>query len=170
MGSNIGDRFDYLCRAIGLLNEPPGIVVSAVSPVYETAPVGPPQGDYLNAAVAVVTRLTPGELFARCRHVEVQCGRQRRERWGPREIDIDVLLFGVLVIEEGSLVIPHPHMTERGFVLYPLGDIAPDVVHPVLKRTIRELRDHIGAEGISRREDLVLDECLQHKSDTTREA
>ena len=158
IGSNLGDRMEFLKKAVRLLDETEGIRVAGVSPVYETVPAGgPPQGDYLNAAVALETSLEPRELMDACLAIEKSLGRVRNERWGPRIIDIDILLYGSRVISERGLDIPHPRMAERGFVLRPLADIAPDAVHPVLHAAIRELRDRIGSEGVRVRRDLVLE-------------
>jgi len=125
--------------------------------VYETKPVGgPEQDDFYNAAVAFATHLTPEDVFARCLLIEHSMGRVRRELWGPRIIDLDLLMFGDLVISTDDLVVPHPAMAERGFVLTPLADIAPEVIHPVRGVSIRDLSGRIGAVGVVRRNDLVL--------------
>ncbi len=158
IGSNLGDRMEYLKEAVRLLDEEEGIRIARVSPVYETVPVGgPPQGDYLNAAILVETSIEPRELMDACLAIEKSLGRVRKEHRGPRTIDIDILLYGARVISEGNLVVPHPNIAERGFVLWPLADIAPDAIHPVLRTTIQELRDRIGSEGVRVRTDLVLE-------------
>jgi 2-amino-4-hydroxy-6-hydroxymethyldihydropteridine diphosphokinase len=125
LGSNLGDRRGYLRDAIERL---PDIV--AVSPVYETDPVGGPpgQGAYLNCVVELWTSRTPRELLAAAQAAEATAGRVRLERWGPRTLDVDVLLVGDDKVEEADLVVPHPRMWERGFVLVPLGDLAPELV------------------------------------------
>jgi len=119
----------------------PQTTVVAVSPFIETAPVGgPPESpDYLNAVAAIETELAPKELLEALLTVEHKLGRIRAERWGPRTIDLDLLLYDEVVIDEPDLTIPHPRMHERRFVLEPLAAIAPDVVHPVLHTSIREL-------------------------------
>ena len=106
--------------------------VVAVSPVYETAPIGGPdgQGPYLNAVVELRTRRSPRELLALCQRLEVEAGRERTQRWGPRTLDVDVLLVGDLRVDEDDLVVPHPRMWERRFVLAPLADLAPDLIPP----------------------------------------
>lgn len=126
LGSNVGDRLWNLTRAVALLDGAPGIRLIRSSRVYETAPVGPPQPDFLNAVVQVETTLEPRALLEACLSVEVEMGRVRRERWGPRVIDVDVLTYGRRVVDEPDLVIPHPRMHERAFVLVPLLEVDPD--------------------------------------------
>jgi 2-amino-4-hydroxy-6-hydroxymethyldihydropteridine diphosphokinase len=126
LGSNLGDRLDNLRRALRLL-EDRGVRVLRSSRVYETDPVGgPPQPDYLNAVVEVETGGTARELLTNCLEAERALGRVRKERWGPRLIDIDVLTFGAQEIEEPDLRVPHPRMHERGFVLIPLLELDAD--------------------------------------------
>lgn len=127
LGSNLGDRLAYLQRAVDALGETAGVRVVAVSRVYETEPVGgPEQGAFLNAVVAVDTELDPHALLAVAQALEAGAQRVRIERWGPRTLDVDVLLYGDLVVDEPDLQIPHPRMWERGFVVAPLHDVAPD--------------------------------------------
>lgn len=127
LGSNLGDRRENLERAVGLLAAAGDVV--AVSPVYETEPVGgPPQGPYLNVVVELETRATPRDLLERCRGLEADAGRVRTVRFGPRTLDADVLLVGEEHVEEPDLIVPHPRMHERRFVLAPLADLAPDLV------------------------------------------
>jgi 2-amino-4-hydroxy-6-hydroxymethyldihydropteridine diphosphokinase len=129
LGSNLGDRLGYLQLGVDALARVPGVVVRAVSRVYETAPVGgPPQDAYLNAVVAIETDLEPHELLRRCQHVEELAARERKERWGPRTLDVDILLMDGVRCDTEDLTIPHPRMWERGFVLAPLRDVAPDLV------------------------------------------
>ena len=124
LGANLGDRLANLKQAVGLLNERPGIEVLRSSRVYETEPEGgPPQPKFLNAVIEVDTRLQPRKLLEACRSVEDALGRVRHERWGPRPIDIDILIYGKREIEEPDLVIPHPRMHDRGFVLAPLMEL-----------------------------------------------
>jgi 2-amino-4-hydroxy-6-hydroxymethyldihydropteridine diphosphokinase len=125
LGSNLGDRRRHLADAVASL----GPAVVRVSPVYETDPVGgPPQESYLNAVVELATELTPRQLLGVCHRLEAAAGRVRGERWGPRTLDVDVLLYGDLTVEEPDLQIPHPRMWGRRFVVAPLADIAPDLV------------------------------------------
>ncbi len=127
LGSNLGDRVAYLQGAVDALGDTEGLRLVAVSPVYETAPVGgPPQSDFLNAVVAVDTELTPHELLDIAHRVEAAAARVREVRWGPRTLDVDVLLVGDERVDEPDLVVPHPRMTERGFVMVPLADLAPE--------------------------------------------
>ncbi len=131
LGSNLGDRLAHLQRAVALLAAEPGIVPLRCSRVWETDPVGgPPQPDFLNVVLRVETRLSPHELLDACRRVESALERVRDVRWGPRTIDVDVLLVDARSIDEPDLVVPHPRMHERAFVLMPLLDIEPDPVLP----------------------------------------
>ncbi len=124
LGSNLGDREATLRAAVAAL---PDLV--AVSPVYETEPVGgPEQGAYLNAVAELDTDRSPHELLELCRSLEAAADRVRLERWGPRTLDVDVLLVGELVVDEPDLQVPHPRMWDRRFVLAPLRDLAPEVV------------------------------------------
>jgi 2-amino-4-hydroxy-6-hydroxymethyldihydropteridine diphosphokinase len=141
LGSNLGDRDANITAALDRLAEEDALAVLAVSRVRTTAPVGgPPQPDYRNAAALGDTRLAPRELLAAMKRAEMSVGRAPGgERWGPREVDVDLLLYGDLVIDEPDLVVPHPRMAQRRFVLEPAAEIAPDMRHPVLRRTMREL-------------------------------
>ena len=125
LGSNLGNRRVYLQEAIARLPD-----VIAVSPVYETDPVGgrPGQGAYLNCVVELHTDRTARELLAAAQAAEAAAGRRRVERWGPRTLDVDVLLVGDETVNEADLTVPHPRMWARGFVLVPLGDLAPELV------------------------------------------
>ncbi len=128
LGSNLGDRRAHLRHAVDALPD-----VVAVSPVYETEPVGGPagQGPYLNLVVALETELSPRELLELAHHLEQAAGRVRAERNGPRPLDVDVLLVGDLCIDEPDLVIPHPRMWQRRFVLAPMADLAEGDVRPL---------------------------------------
>lgn len=128
LGSNLGDRPAELARAVEGLRS--GGDVVAVSPVYETEPVGGPDGQpaYLNLVVELWTEDTARALLDRCRRLETAAGRVRTVRFGPRTLDADVLLVGDQAVDEEDLVVPHPRMWERRFVLVPLGDLAPDLV------------------------------------------
>jgi len=129
LGSNLGDRSSYLQLAVDALARVPGVHVKAVSHVYETAPVGgPPQDPYLNAVVAIETDLIEEELLRRCQQIEQLAARERAERWGPRTLDVDILLVDDTRFDGPDLSIPHPRMWERGFVLAPLRDVAPELV------------------------------------------
>jgi len=127
LGANLGDRLANLQRAVDLLAEVSGLRVARSSRVYETEPVGgPEQPEYLNAVVEVETDLAPHDLLEACLSVETRMGRVRAEPWGPRTIDIDVLTYGDETIDEPDLVVPHPRMHERGFVLVPLAELTAD--------------------------------------------
>jgi 2-amino-4-hydroxy-6-hydroxymethyldihydropteridine diphosphokinase len=140
LGSNIGDRQENLDRAIELLKNDPDIKVKAISDYINTSPVGYiDQPDFLNAVVELETSLSPHELLKACNNIEQELKRKRIIHWGPRTIDLDILLYGDLITEGEELVIPHPRMHEREFVLKPLNEIAPEALHPVLNRKINEL-------------------------------
>ena len=129
LGSNLGDRLANLQGAVDGLAATDGVSLVAVSAVYETDPVGGPvQDDYLNAVVEVTTTLDPHDLLAVCGRLEQEARRVRIERWGPRTLDVDVLLIDDLRIDTDDLEVPHPRMWERAFVLAPLHDVAPDLV------------------------------------------
>ena len=125
LGSNLGDRQTYLREAVASLT---GVI--GVSPVYETDPVGGPdgQGPYLNLVVEIDSDLSPRELLGVCHRLESAAGRVREERWGPRTLDVDILWTDGEPVDEPDLQIPHPRMLERRFVMAPLADLAPDVV------------------------------------------
>ena len=129
LGSNLGDRAAQLREAVASLANMAAVTVVAVSSLYETAPVGgPEQGPFLNAVVALDTNLSPHQLLALAQRLEADAQRVRVEHWGPRTLDVDVLLVGDLVVSDPDLVVPHPRMWERGFVLAPLHDVAPELV------------------------------------------
>jgi len=146
LGSNLGDREGTLRRAIELIGTAPSVRVDSVSSFYETEPVGfVEQGRFINAAACVKTTLSAHELLRVCQGVEYALGRVRTIKWGPRTLDIDILLYGDDVLDTEDLKVPHPLMHERRFVLEPLSEIAPDAFHPVLRMTVRELLDRCAA-------------------------
>jgi 2-amino-4-hydroxy-6-hydroxymethyldihydropteridine diphosphokinase len=126
LGSNLGERLDTLRRAVDELDDMGGIDVVRTSSVFETDPVGPPQPDFLNVVVSIQTTLEPRALLDAVRSIEQRLGRVRHERWGPRTIDIDILTYDRLVLDEPDLQVPHPRMHERAFVLVPLGELDAD--------------------------------------------
>jgi 2-amino-4-hydroxy-6-hydroxymethyldihydropteridine diphosphokinase len=126
IGSNLGDRLSYLQLAVDHLAAADGVTVVDVSQVYETEPVGgPEQPDYLNAVIAVDTTLTAHELLAVAQGIETAAERARTVRWGPRTLDVDVLLVGDERVDDPDLVVPHPRLAERAFVVVPLADLDP---------------------------------------------
>jgi len=140
LGSNLGDRHRTLQEALDALGSCPGIHLERVSSFLETEPVGgPQQGLYINAAAQLRTRLQPDRLLARMQEIERRFGRRRDVRWGPRTLDLDLLLYDARIISRPDLHVPHPRMHQRRFVLAPLVEIAPDIVHPILNRTLRGL-------------------------------
>lgn len=131
LGSNLGDRLDTLQRAVDMLGGDPSVRIVACSRVWETDPVGGvEQPDFLNVVVRAEVDLDPHELLAACRRVEAALGRVRTTRWGPRTIDIDILLYGRRTIDEPDLSVPHPRMLERAFVVLPLLELDPDPIMP----------------------------------------
>lgn len=142
IGANQGARTAQCHEAVARLEADPAVRVCVVSDWFETAPVGPvPQGDFINGVVVVETTLVPEALLALCLSVETEMGRVRETRWGPRVIDLDILLYGDRVIDSTPLVVPHPAMCERGFVMVPLAQVAPDWLHPLKRETMAELAE-----------------------------
>lgn len=129
LGSNLGDRLANLAAAVGELRRR-GVEIIAASSVYETDPVGPPQPDFLNAVVAIDTELDQAAIVAELKAVEAAIGRQGRERWGPREIDLDLLLLGDLLQEQDGISVPHPEFTNRPFAMVPVLELDPDLELP----------------------------------------
>lgn len=157
-GSNIGDRLAHIQNAMHALAETEGITLQKISSVYQTDPVGyETQAQFLNGVAAIETHLPPLSLLCTLKNIEVSVGRQHRIRWGPREIDLDILMYGDLCFQTEKLVIPHPEMHLRRFVLAPLAEIAPDFVHPVLKETIQILLERLEDDkSVVKKEDFVL--------------
>jgi 2-amino-4-hydroxy-6-hydroxymethyldihydropteridine diphosphokinase len=148
IGSNLGDRLESLRAGVDELAATDGVVIDAVSKLYETAPIGGPenQGPYLNAALTATTTLDAADLLANLHRIEATRERERTIHWGPRTLDLDLLIYGDLVSELPSLLVPHPRQHERRFVLVPVCDVAPDLVHPVLGRTMCELLSDLPVE------------------------
>jgi len=150
LGSNVGDREIQLRDALGRLAANGRVV--AISSFYETEPVEfTDQAWFLNCVVALETTETPEQLMMALLQIEQQMGRRRIQKKGPRAIDIDILLFDEAILDSPALTIPHPAMHQRRFVLEPLAEIAPEVRHPVLEKTIRELLEALPAGQIVRR-------------------
>ncbi len=143
IGSNMGDRMANCMNAVKLMNES-GIVVTRESSLYETKPWGmQEQPLFINMAVIAETDLSPERALAALKCIEKKIGRQVSMRWGPRCIDLDILFYDDRIITEKDLCIPHPLLEQREFVLLPLSEIAPDKWHPVLKKTVRHLREEL---------------------------
>jgi 2-amino-4-hydroxy-6-hydroxymethyldihydropteridine diphosphokinase len=143
LGANLGERLRALQRAVDLLDAEPGIVVRRSSRIWETAPIGPEQPDFLNAVVEIETNLRPLEVLAACQRAEQALGRTREVRWGPRTLDVDVLFYGDVAVDLPELVVPHPRLTERAFVILPLLDLCSD---PVLPSGVRILEVPTGPD------------------------
>ncbi|WP_413164879.1 2-amino-4-hydroxy-6-hydroxymethyldihydropteridine diphosphokinase [Capilliphycus salinus ALCB114379] len=155
LGSNLGDSLATVKMALELLDNRPGIAVKSCSSWYQTAPVGPPQPNYINGCAILTvenTQETPAqtaEMFMQILlNVEAQFGRVRRERWGPRTLDLDLLLFDDLILQTPTLEIPHPRMRERAFVLVPLAEIAPHWIDPVSGKDISQLVESLDCSGV----------------------
>jgi 2-amino-4-hydroxy-6-hydroxymethyldihydropteridine diphosphokinase len=147
LGSNLGDRRQYLADAVATIGEDPGITVVAVSPLVETDPVGgPEQPDYLNAVVIVDTTLTAEAVLDLAQHCEQRSGRKREQRWGPRTLDVDVLAYDELTSDSATLTLPHPRATERAFVMVPWAVVDPTFV--VLGRSVKEWADALDDSGV----------------------
>ena len=142
----MGDRRGTLESALADLHQQPAIEIAAVSSAWETSPVGPvAQADFLNAAAELRTTLEPRRLLGILQSTESAHGRRRRERWGPRTLDLDLLLVGDRRLEEPGLTVPHPRLTQRRFVLEPLVEIAPELVHPVSRERLDGILDRLAA-------------------------
>jgi 2-amino-4-hydroxy-6-hydroxymethyldihydropteridine diphosphokinase len=161
LGSNLGDRLATLQGGVGALLGPPGLTLVALSPVYETLPVGgPPQPEYLNAVLIADTTLTAAGLLRRCQAAEAAFGRVRQEVWGPRTLDVDVIVYGDVVSDDPELTLPHPRARQRAFVLAPWLDADPDAEIPGQGR-VSALLDAVvagsgGQPGVQRLPDVQL--------------
>ena len=142
LGSNVGDRAANIAKSIELL----GLHLQRIrqAPLYQSKPVGiTNQPDFINTAISGETNLAPEDLFSFIKKVEQQVGRQARYRWGPREIDIDIVFYGDQIIKNERLTVPHARFHERDFVLKPLCDLAPELSDPLTKQTVRSLLDQL---------------------------
>jgi 2-amino-4-hydroxy-6-hydroxymethyldihydropteridine diphosphokinase len=150
LGSNLGDPVATLQAACQCLDRLPDTRLLRTSSLYRTAPVGPPQPDYVNACAILRTRLTAEGLLHHLLAIETQFGRERRERWGPRTLDLDLLLYGDAIIASDSLTVPHPRLQERAFVLVPLAEVAAAWMVPGLNQSIIELLHALDQKEIFR--------------------
>lgn len=148
VGSNEGDRRAHLAQAARAIEAAPGVALLRRSSAWETAPVGPPQADFLNAALELETVLSAGALLQLLQRVEAAAGRVRRERWGPRTLDLDLLLYGEERVEEPGLTVPHPALAQRAFVLAPLAELCPERLVPGTGRSVGELLAACPAQGL----------------------
>ncbi len=147
LGSNVGDRERFLKQAVKELKAVASIALIRESSIIDTEPAGgPPQGRFLNQVIEIETSLSPEALLAELQRVERRCGRVRREKWGPRTLDLDILLYGDRIIHQPGLDIPHPRMLHRSFVLRPLCEIAPSFVHPVTRQRICDILEENSRE------------------------
>lgn len=145
-GSNIGDRIGYLQQANNLLNYTDGIKVLESSSIYETEPVGfADQEWFANAVLKIETHLSAQDLLLECMRIEKQLGRVRspENRWGPRTLDLDILFYNDCVIIEDQLQIPHPRLHKRAYALVPMLELAPDFVHPVIKKSVSDIHNEL---------------------------
>ena len=149
LGGNVGNRLYYLNRAVALLHRAPRTEVSDISSVYETEAVGVAGRAYYNVAVRVLTTRSPAQLLQLCQEVEATLGRVRHTRWGPRTIDVDVLLYGDRVLEDETLTVPHPRLVERAFALVPLMEVAPGWRLPDGRSLARCVADLAPIEGVA---------------------
>ncbi len=148
IGANLGSRYETCKQAIAMLDKVAGLSVRQVSSAWETEPVGlTDQPQFINLAVGIDSALTPRDLHLACQTIENKLGRKRVQRWGPRLIDLDILLQEDLVLDEDGLVIPHKRLHERRFVLAPLAELAPDLIHPKTKKTVAQMLSELGPDG-----------------------
>ena len=151
VGSNVGDSLAHMGGALSGLARSNGIAWVRMSSVITTDPVGPvQQGKFLNAAIELRTSLSPQALHQLLRELEAQAGREpvgTRQRWGPRTLDLDILLYGDAVIDDAALTVPHPSMHERWFVLAPLAELGPNAMHPLLKESVAKLLAELPSPG-----------------------
>jgi 2-amino-4-hydroxy-6-hydroxymethyldihydropteridine diphosphokinase len=148
LGSNVGNRIHHLKNAKQAIANDCGRIISESS-VYETEPWGlKEQSDFLNCAIEIETELSPPKLLQQLKKLETLSGRKQNEKWGARELDIDILFYGNEIINLPDLKIPHPYISERRFTLVPLNEIASDYIHPVFKKSIRQLLEKCADNGV----------------------
>jgi len=152
VGANVGDRLGNIRMALAELASLDATIVVRVSSVYDTAPWGvTDQRRFLNAVVELSTTLSPEDLLSALGRVEARCGRVRHERWGPRTLDLDILLYDDRIVNTEDLVIPHPRLAQRAFVLVPLAELEPELAVPGLDATVTQLLDALGDEALGAR-------------------
>lgn len=139
IGSNKGDRRKNIWKAFNLISKLPKTQLVNISALYETSPIGPKQRNFYNACCELHTELAPEKLLTLFKKIEKKLGRRVNTTWKPRKIDLDIIFYGQKIINHPKIKIPHPEIQNRKFVLYPLNDIASDFLHPVLKKTVKEL-------------------------------
>jgi len=150
IGSNLGDKLVNCLKAIDMVNKIPGCRVTAQSDFFRTEPVGVEGHDwYVNGVISVAAHIPAHRMLEDLLAIEADLGREREEKWGPRTIDLDILQFGQDIIDENDLTIPHAYMHLRKFVLVPMVQLAPSLIHPVLGKTMTELLDNLTDEGQS---------------------
>lgn len=150
LGSNLGDSRAILESSLEILDQTPRISLELQSSFYRTEPVGPPQPDYLNGCALLKVEMSPLELLETLLAIEAKFGRVRQERWGPRILDLDLLLFDNLILETPKLTLPHPCMRERAFVLVPLAEIAPNWIDPISGKAIAQLVQEVDCSGVTK--------------------
>ncbi|NEQ53139.1 MAG: 2-amino-4-hydroxy-6-hydroxymethyldihydropteridine diphosphokinase, partial [Leptolyngbya sp. SIO3F4] len=148
LGSNLGNSEETIEAALTQLDQIDDMRLELRSQLYKTAPVGPPQPHYINACAIFHTSLSPDQVLQVLLATEVKFGRLRRERWGPRTLDLDLLFYDDCVIDTPNLILPHPRMHERAFVLVPLNEIAPEWQHPVCQHTVKQLLQQVDPAGV----------------------
>ena len=149
LGANLGDRAATIRRSLEAIGSLPETTLTQVSSLYLTPPLGPPdQPEYINCFAQIETTRPPLQLLQKLKAVEKSLGRKERERWREREIDIDILFYGDKIVQQESLQIPHPELQNRPFVLVPLAEITPELLHPILKKKVAELLLLIDVEGV----------------------
>jgi len=148
LGSNLGNSQETLKLALETIANIEGITIKKYSSFYQTAPIGPEQPDYINACALLETTLEPNQLLETLQNIENKFGRVRQERWGARTLDLDIIIYGDLILNTPDLIIPHLLMNERAFVLIPLAEIAPDLIEPKSGLTINQLLAKIDQTGV----------------------
>lgn len=153
IGSNLGDRAANVRKAVLRAADEVKATLVSMSSLYETEPWGiKEQGAFVNAVMGVEIAISPAELLAHLKSVEAGMGREKAERWGPRVIDLDIIFYGGLVMDEKGLTIPHPGAHERAFVMVPLAEIAPDFIHPVIGKSVADIAKSLDSSGVRKME------------------